>query len=104
MEAKFTSNSDKFLKSLTSDLVESMEKQNDEAIKASKGYAPKNTGELASSIDGEVTADSEEITSTVYANKDYAIFQELGTSRVTGKHYLKRGVLSSVKILDGEFK
>lgn len=104
MKATYKSNINNFFEDLMQNITKSIEKQNDAAVKAAKAYAPVNTGKLKNSIDGEVTSDNEEIISTVYADTDYAIYQELGTSRVPGQHYLKKGVINSVKVLEGEFK
>lgn len=104
MDIEYTSNADGFFDVLMMDIAGAMHIQNDAAMKAAKGYAPKDTGKLAGSIDGEVKVTSEEVTSTIYSPLPYAQAQELGTAKSPGKHFLKKGVLSSVKVLEKEFK
>lgn len=94
-----------FLKELTEEvLVPAVKKQNEVAIKNAIEYAPKKTGALAKSIEGKVEADKSEIKSVIGSEKDYAIYQELGTSKFSGKYFFRRGILSSIKTLEAEIK
>jgi len=94
-----------FLSDLTDNvLLPAVEKQNEQAIINSVEYAPVRTGALAKSIEGKVEAEKSEIKSVIGSDKEYAIYQELGTSKFSGKYFFRRGVLSSIKTLEAEIK
>lgn len=59
-----------------------------------KRRAPVRTGRLRASITWEV--DEEMLSGRYGSNVSYAIFQELGTSKISGKHYLE-GALQKLK-------
>ncbi|MHA1868137.1 MAG: HK97 gp10 family phage protein [Candidatus Heimdallarchaeaceae archaeon] len=104
MKVEWKMNPD-FIQNLVEDVIlPAVEKQNEVAIKTAADYAPKNTGKLAESIDGKVASDKDKITSVVGTPLEYGIYQELGTSKFSGKHYLRRGMLRSIKILEEEIK
>lgn len=100
MKIELTTNKG-FFEDLVMKISEAMNKQNDAAISAAKGYSPKDTGKLSNLIDGELKVNDEEIVSTIFSPLPYAMQQEVGGSKGPGKHYLKKGTLASIKALEG---
>lgn len=60
-----------------------------DAAETAAKYAPVDTGRLKNSISNATQPD--EMAAYIGTNVPYAIYQELGTSRIAGKHYLQFG-------------
>jgi len=61
-----------------------------DAASTAAQFAPYKTGALRNSITSAV--DSEDLAAYIGTDLNYAIYQEFGTSRIAGKHFLKAGV------------
>lgn len=64
----------------------------------SKFNAPKDTGYLANSIAAEQQG---QLVWRVYANAEYALFVEVGTSRMSGHFYLTNALREATKPMSG---
>lgn len=60
-----------------------------DAASVAREMAPYRTGALRNSITNAV--DPEELAAYIGTNLNYAIYQEFGTSRISGKHFIKAG-------------
>ncbi len=61
-----------------------------DASSTARERAPHRTGALRNSLTYQVDANGDKV--YVGTNIPYAIYQEVGTSRIAGKHYLEFGV------------
>jgi len=66
--------------------------------------APVDTGRLRASITPEVKAEPPDVIGIVGSNVEYAPFQEFGTKRMAGKHYLERAVEKNKDRIQREFE
>lgn len=71
-------------------LVDGLDGVSRDAASTARDFAPYKTGALKNSITNAV--DPEELAAYIGTNLNYAIYQEFGTSRIAGKHFLKAGV------------
>ena len=71
-------------------LVDGLDGVSRDAASTARDFAPHRTGTLQNSITNMVVPD--ELAAYIGTDVNYAVYQEFGTSRIAGKHYLKAGV------------
>lgn len=70
-------------------LIDGLDAVGRDAASTAAQFAPYKTGALRNSITNAV--DSEELAAYIGTNLNYAVYQEFGTSRIAGKHFIKAG-------------
>lgn len=70
-------------------LIDGLDAVGRDAASTAARFAPYKTGALRNSITNAVNP--EEPAAYIGTNLDYAVYQEFGTSRISGKHFLKAG-------------
>lgn len=79
----------------SSGVIRKLVEQGDKTVAVAKGLSPKDTGALEESIHAELGSDGLEPYVMVGSDLHYAIFQELGTRHITGRHYLLNALLTA---------
>lgn len=88
-EVEFKSNKDEIKKMFQSTMMDWLDAIGEDAAMTAAEKAPVDTGALKKSIDYAIVADEKAV--YIGTNIPYAIYQELGTFRIAGKHYLQFG-------------
>lgn len=89
MVVEFRSNMPEVQQAAKSQIVNWLHAIGLDASSTAAEKAPHKTGALRNSISYAV--DDSELVAYIGTNIPYAIYQELGTSRIAGKHYLQFG-------------
>ena len=94
-EVAFKSNKEDVMRILNEDVIAWLEGIGEDAADTAAKKAPVDTGRLKGSISHAVVPDERAvyIGTNVHneQGKNYAIYQELGTSKIAGKHFLQFG-------------
>ena len=88
-DVEFTSNVKEIDGLLKYAVAEALEAIGRDAASTAANKAPYDTGTLANSISNYT--DREELIEYIGTNVEYAGYQEFGTSKIRGKHYLRFG-------------
>lgn len=85
----FTDNSDQVTAALEEKVITWLESIGQDAAGVAADYAPVDTGRLRNSISSVV--DESEKAAYIGTNVEYAPYQEFGTSKIEGKHFIQFG-------------
>lgn len=76
-------------------LAREFERTAEQAVRGAKRYAPVRTGRLRQSL--RIQSINRRRARVAWGSDlDYALYQEVGTSRVVGKHYLRRSAREAI--------
>ena len=94
-QVDFKSNKEDVMRMLESDLADWLYAIGEDAADTAARKAPVDTGRLKNSISHAVVIS--EKAAYIGTNVPYAVYQELGTSKIAGKHYLQFGATAHKK-------
>lgn len=80
---------DALFDSPSGEVAKDLKRRSTQVTRAAKRACPVDTGRLRSSITDEVGADAGGLVARIGTNVNYAIFVELGTSRMSARPYLR---------------